>query len=130
MPQAPHKPKDIHSFVAGGTISSYRIIELDADAQEAKQATGAGGPFIGVALFGTDPDPSAAIEEGDVFDAATGGVCHVEYGDTVALGDRLTADSKGRAVATTTDNAEIIGTAEAAGENGEIGAVRINPGRY
>lgn len=128
--QGPNTPKGIRSFVAGGTISSYRLVQADAAEQEAKQAADVAKPIIGVALPGTDPDASAAISENDVFDVATGGTAHVEYGGAVNKEDALTTDSVGRAVATTTAGQNIIGYAEVDGEAGDVGSVRIAPSRY
>ena len=57
-----------------------------------------------------------------------GGRTKVKLGGTVAVGDRLTADSNGAAVATTSGGAEYGLTAETAGVAGDIIPVTVTPG--
>lgn len=51
----------------------------------------------------------------------------VIYGDTVSVGDRLTSDADGKAIATTTTGNVVIGTAVKAGAVNDIGEVEMAP---
>jgi hypothetical protein len=92
-------------------------------------ADGTGVPATDATAFtaGVSSDIDTAVgERASVF--MNGNIADVVYGGTVSRGDALTADASGRAVATTTTGARIVGFAEVSGVVGDIGSVIITPG--
>ena len=115
-------PTLIKNKGAEAAVAAYRIVKHGA-AGGVVQASDASAALIGVAI----ELPAAA---GDRIDVAQAGIAYVEFGGTVAAGAALTADADGKAVAaapTTGANAYIIGFAEEAGADGDIGSVLIAP---
>lgn len=114
------------THTADGAIAPYRIVKHgDADGDVA-QATASTEVLIGIA--GRLPADAA----GDRIDIHRGGIAEVEFGGSVTRGNPLTTDSVGRAVAAAPGagvNAHIIGFAEVSGVSGDIGSVRVAPGR-
>jgi hypothetical protein len=111
---------------AEGAIGKYRIAKFGAADGGVAQATAATE-----ALMGVNVDVPAA-EAGDRVDICRNGITPVEYGDDVAAGALLTADSDGKAVPAAKPAAgalvRTIGTAEVAGADGDIGSIDVRPG--
>lgn len=103
--------------VASGAINPYRITATSAEGVE-EQASAATDPLSGVVVGPT------AIADGGRLEVYKDGIRPVEYGATVAAGEKLTADSVGRAIPATTGQ-ESIGIAQEAGGVGTIGSVWI-----
>ena len=99
---------DFRGRVAEALVEKYRIV---------KAGTAVGACIKAVAatdkLLGTSAELDTAI--GDVVDIAVGPVPKVKLGGTVAVGDALTSDANGKAIATTTIGNRVIGFAEVAG---------------
>jgi len=92
-------------------------------------ADGTGVPAVDATAFipGVSSEIDTEVgERASVF--MNGNIADVIYGGTVARGDALTADAQGRAVATTTTGARIVGFAEVSGVLGDIGSVVVTPG--
>jgi hypothetical protein len=127
---------NIISFKAGGNITPSRfvIVDTSADRQvvQASSATAAG--IIGVSQMGTRRTPYSLLDDGycaiateDVEVFCTGSEPLLELGGTVATGDRLTADSNGKGITTTTDANEWGAIALEAGVSGGLCRVRVEP---
>ena len=104
----------IKTFNAGAAVAARRIVKFGADERNVVVGAAATDKLIGVS---------------DDIAAASGDP--VEYGGTVAIGDLLTSDSTGRAVAATPSagtNNRIIGVAMVAGVVSDLGAVLIGQG--
>jgi len=92
-------------------------------------ADGTGVPAVDSAAFivGVSSDIDTAVgERASVF--MNGNIADVIYGGNVTRGDALTADANGRAIATTTIGARIVGFAEVSGVAGDIGSAVVSPG--
>ncbi len=113
------------TFIAGGAIAEYRIVQFGASDREALQASAATQKFAGVAGL---PKGVAAVS-GDSIDVIKSGVAEVIYGSNVAVGDVLTADAQGRAVVAADGNS-VIGIAQITGVSGDLGAVQIQFGKH
>lgn len=112
----------IKACYAGAAILPFRIVKHGAADAFAIQSAAAGDASFGVS------DSLGAAAANDPVDIIRGGIAEVIYGGTVTRGDALTSDSQGRAVATTTGGARIIGFAEVSGVVGDRGSVFIAPG--
>ncbi|MEM9118507.1 MAG: capsid cement protein [Cyanobacteria bacterium P01_F01_bin.56] len=107
------------AFTAGGAIPAHTII---------KGHTTAGEVVVGAAatdkVFGVSTEVDAAT--GDRVDVyLPGSIAPVIYGGAIEVGDLLTSDANGHAVATTTANDRVIGVAMTAGADNDIGHVCI-----
>lgn len=111
----------IKSFQADGAITANRIVKL-VNELEVAQASAASDAMVGVADLGAADNATVSI--------VLGGIAQVTYGGTVTAGAWLTADSSGRAIATTTAGNVVIGKAMAAGVIGDLGSVLLAPSRY
>lgn len=116
-------PTLIKNKVAEADVAAYRIVK-HGSAGGVVQAADASAALVGISI----ELPAAA---GARLDVAQGGIPSVEYGDTIAAGDPLTADADGKAVKAApaaAQNAFIIGFAEVDGVAGDIGSVLFAPG--
>ncbi len=113
----------ITNHVADGAVKAHRIVIHGAKAGQAKEASDATKPPIGV---------SHAIDAADDarLDVHREGIAEIEYGGTVAAGDCLKATADGKAVSTTTANDWCVGVADRAGVTGDIGSAHVRPLRY
>ena len=110
-------PLLIKSFAAGAATSPFRIVKFGADDRHVIQATAATDGLLGV----TNELPANAAEQ--LADVILQGIAEVELGGTVALTDKVTADSVGRGVAAapaTGVNNRVIGLPLIAGVSGDI----------
>lgn len=108
------------TLIAGAAVAARRIVKPGASDTQAVQAAAATDKIIGVSDLGG--------ASGEPFDVIVDGIAFVEYGGAVAMGDLLTADANGRAIATTIASNRIVGVAMLSGVSGDIGSVRIAPG--
>ncbi len=118
-----HNPLLTKSFVAGAAVAGYRIVK-QSDDNTVVQAAAATDKLTGIA-------DNLGIENGKRGDVHLAGAAEVEYGGNVAVGDPLTADANGKAVAAAPGagvNNRIIGFALVAGASGDIGSCSIAPG--
>lgn len=128
----------IKTLAAGGDINPRRIVRYGADADTVVQASASSQTLLGVSKV---PDalldpivlgaaaPTIKAVAGNAVDVILDGVAEVEYGGTVAVGDLLTTDSVGRAIAAAAplaSNIRTIGMATVAGVTGSIGCVLLN----
>lgn len=105
--------QDFRGRVAEGAVAKYRIVKSGTAAGSCVQAAAATDK-----LLGTSDELDHVI--GETVDIAVGPVPFVTLGGTVAVGDWLTSDASGRAIATTTAGNQVIGRAEIAGVSGDI----------
>ncbi len=118
-----HNPLLTKSFVAGAAVAAYRIVKQSDD------------NTVVVGAAATDKLMGISDNLGSVSGARcevhlTGAV-EVEYGGNVAVGDPLTSDGTGKAVAAAPGagvNNRIIGFALVAGAASDIGSCSIAPG--
>ena len=112
------------SLTATTAIPARTLVKFGA-------ADGAGVPAVDAAafIFGVSGDIDTAVGERCSVHSI-GNIADVVYGGTVTRGAALTADANGKAVATTTAGAFIVGYAEVSGVSGDIGTVIVAPGRY
>jgi hypothetical protein len=99
---------DFRGRVAEAAVEGYRIIKTGAAAGSCIKAAAATDK-----LLGTSDELDHTV--GEVVDLAVGPVPKVKLGGAVAVGDALTSDANGKAIATTTTGNRIIGFAESAG---------------
>lgn len=116
-------PGLITAHVAEAAITAYSIVKHGTDDGEVLLADDDDELLIGVSS-------EIASEIGEHTDVIRGGLAPVIYGGTVAAGALLTADATGRAVATTTAGAWVVGFAEVSGVVGDRGSVFVQPFRY
>lgn len=110
----------IKSFDAGAAVAAYRIVKHGSGDTAAIQSDDPADAHIGIANW-------LGAGSGERLDVVLSGVAEVEYGGNVTRGDWLTADSDGKAVATTTAAANAIGKAMVSGVAGDIGSVLLAP---
>lgn len=105
--------------VAGESMltKKYYIVQLDASGN-IEVAEGATDLIVGVLQNKPDTGEAAVVR--------FGGTSKVICGGTVAIGDWLTTDSSGKAIATTTDGNITIGRALYAGDDGDITEVQMS----
>lgn len=112
---------DFRGRLAEGAVAALSII---------KPGTGVGGCLAASAatdkLLGTSDE--LAHVAGEMVDFAVGPVPKVRLGGTVAVGDALTSDASGAAIATTTTGNRVIGFAEVAGAAGDVVTYLRSPG--
>lgn len=115
----------IKNLTAAAAIAAYRIVEFAAAAGEVQTATASTDMLLGV----TGPKGADA---GDRIDVCLDGIRDIEFGGTVTQGAFVTADANGKAVAAAPGagvNAYIIGQAMVSGVDGDIGSIKLAPGR-
>lgn len=105
---------------AGAAIAAFKIVKWSDADSKVVAAAAATDKLIGV-------NESLDVAEGERIDVCRIGIAAVLYGGTVTRGDKLTADSQGRAVRSTNNGDQVIGTAEVSGVVGDIGSVLIVP---
>lgn len=105
--------------VAGESLltKKYYIVQLNATGG-IEVAEGATDLIVGVLQNKPDTGEAAVVR--------FGGTTKVICGDTVAIGDWLTTDSSGKAIATTTDGNIVIGRALYAGGADDIVEVQMS----
>jgi hypothetical protein len=115
-----NNPDRIKNYIAESAIGQYRIGKFGSTDDMIVQANAASDSLIGVCC----QPGGAAI--GDRADMVLTGATEVEYGGSVARGDRLTTDASGRAVTASPSTGvinNIIGLAMESGIAGTIGSV-------
>lgn len=106
---------------ATGEVKPFRALVGTTTDGVVAQATGATGKLVGVSgEFGTPA-------EGGDLSMYYAGICPLEYGDDVAFGDPLTADSEGRFVLAEPGE-RYLAIAFEKGDEGTIGSGLIAPG--
>jgi len=107
---------------AGAAIGARKICQITGNNQAA-QAVAASLDLVGVS-------GSRAVAANDTVEVALSGIAEVELGGNVAAGAWVTADANGDAVATTGDDAGVVGICIVGGADGDIGEVLIAPGTF
>lgn len=114
----------VKTFTAGAAVNRKRIVKFGSSDRQAILAAAATDLLMGVS------DSLGAAATGDQCDVIMSGIADVEYGGTVTRGQKLTADSSGRAVTAAPaagSNVQVIGVAQVSGVVGDIGKVLIMP---
>ena len=112
------------AYSPGAAVAAYRIVKFSADGTVI-QAAAVTDKSIGVSTA------LAAASTDTRVDVIRQGIAEVTYGGNVAVGDLLTSDADGKAVAAAPAagvNNRIIGIAEVAGVSGDVGSMLISPG--
>lgn len=105
MASAGRDPRGIVTRLAGATVNFNRFVKKGATDAKVIQAAAATDKGYGVSL----PDlKKTSYAADDILPVATRGVVNVEAGAAVAVQDRLTSDSVGRAVKA----ASLVGTVD------------------
>ena len=107
----------IKTFIADEAIAANLIVKIGSAAGYAGVADAATDKVLGVA------DSIGADAAGDNVDVVLSGIAWVKAGDTITLGDWLTAESGGRAVPAApaaTATANVIGRALAGAADGDL----------
>ncbi|MFO0467626.1 MAG: capsid cement protein [bacterium] len=113
------------TLIAGAAVTKNRVLKFGADDLSAIHAAASTDLLMGVS-------DNLGASSGEPFDVIIDGIALVEYGGNVTRGDMLTSDSVGRAVAAAPAagvNARVIGVSMISGVLGDIGSVRLAPGR-
>lgn len=100
-------------YVATAALADGIIVKLASGNVVVSAA--ATNKFIGVTVGAI-----AAGETGTIRLRSTAGTLKVKTGGTIAVGDRVTSDAAGKAVATTTAADEVLGMALEAGVTGDF----------
>lgn len=115
----------IHAFTrpAAADYSSgqYTLMTVDANGR-ALQGTTTTAPFIGVLMN----KPAAADQAAEI--AGPGSIVKCLSGDTIAEGDKVTAEAGGKALATTTEPNHYAGVAISPAGDGEYFELMVMPG--
>lgn len=121
----PHRHEGLtQTLRATAAIAKFRIVK-QAGLETVTQASAASDKLFGVSR-------EAAGAANDPIDIIVEGVAYVDYGGTIAVGDWLTADGDGKAVAAATTAAstgQVIGKAQIAGVTGDTGSVHLEQGQ-
>ena len=115
----------VKQFLAGAAVVKHRIVKFSA-ADTVIQGAAVGDQLIGVA------DELGADAAADRIDVVMSGIVVCDAGGTIALGDHLTTDSTGQAVAAAPAsgvNNSIIGFALKAASDGDLIPVLLAPGQ-
>lgn len=110
------------TFLAGATVAANRIVKFGADKLHVIQGAAATDKLIGV----SDNIGATAAEES--FDVILDGIALVKCGGVVAIGDLVTSDATGQALATTAATNRWIGMAMEDGVAGDLIGIRLSPG--
>lgn len=116
----------IKNCTAAAVVEPRRIVKFGATEGEVLKAAASTDLLLGV----TGPRGADAV--GDRLDVCLGGIHDVDFGGTIAQGAFVTSDANGKAVAAAPGagvNAVIIGQAMVPGVDGDIGSIKIVPGR-
>ena len=115
----------IHAFTrpaaANYATNQYCLMVLDSDGK-ALLATTTTASFIGVLMN----KPSAEDQAAEI--AGVGSIVKVLSGDTIAEGDKITAEAGGKALATTTSPNHYAGIAISPASDGEYFEMIVSPG--
>lgn len=84
-----NNPGLIKNFTASGAIAPCRIVKIGADC--VAQASAATDAMVGVS-------ERLGAADGERIDIVLSGIAEVDAGGSITVGDRLTADSDGKAV--------------------------------
>ena len=104
---------------AESAIGAYRIVTRGTSDSLDAQAVSSSDALLGVNGLG-------AVVAGRRYDLGVSGLHPVEYGGEVVRGNKLTTDSTGRAVASSSSTDRILGIAWEDGTEGIIGSVLIS----
>lgn len=117
---------DFRTKVAEATVEGYRIVKAGTAVGTCVKAAAATDKLLGT----SDGDDAGIISfaAGDAVDVAVGPVGKVRLGGTVAVGDILTSNADGKAIATTTAGNRYIGLAEVAGVADDVITYLRSPG--
>lgn len=121
------------SFIADGDIYPCRFVMPAGTTKDGRivQATAATDNLWGISQQHVrrsqyvDTSGKAAAQNEPIRMFEFGEECYLELAGTVSQGSRLTADTNGKGVATTTDKDRIGAQALAAGVSGEIIPVKV-----
>jgi len=105
---------------AAANIAPFRILKGNANDGEVLQSAAAGDKHLGV----SGADGAAAGEPCDMF---IDGVCRLEYGGNLSVGDPFTSDVDGKAILALPGQRH-MGFAHENGDAGTIGSGQIAPG--
>jgi hypothetical protein len=100
-------------YVATAAVGEGIIVKLSSG--QAVVATAATDKFIGVTM-----NKAAAGETASIRLRSSQGTIKVKAGGTIAVGDKLTTNGSGQAIATVTAGNEILGMALEAGASGDM----------
>lgn len=118
------------TFNAGAAVPQARIVKFGADERTVVVGAAVGDAIFGVSAFvGTGASDYASGKPVDVY---TAGIVDVTYGGSVTVGDWLTTNGTGQAVASAPAagaNNNVIGRAMVGGASGDLGKVLISIGR-
>jgi len=123
--------KATKTYLAGATITQYRIAKVGADDNHVIQGAAATDKLLGVVDIPGAPASTSLAEE--PVDVVLAGPALVEAGGTFAGGDLLSADSSGRAIlaaASAGANVRTIGTALKSAVIGDIVLIYVTQGSF
>lgn len=83
----------VKTYLADAAITKRRIVKFGSADNKAAQASTNSDRFLGVC-----EGALGAASAGDPVDVIRSGIANVDYGGTITRGDRLTADSNGKAI--------------------------------
>lgn len=104
---------DFRPLTAEAVVNDYRIVKAGVNPATCVQAAAAADKLLGTS-------DELVTQIGDVVDVAVGPVPKVRLGGNVVVGDWLTSDANGKAIATTTAGHQVIGRAEVAGAADDV----------
>lgn len=114
----------VETFISAADLSAkqYFVAQLDANGK-ADLASAVTQDLLGIIMDG-------GAASGDPVAVCTAGVAKAISGGTINEGDRLTTDSAGKVIATTTAADELIGWALQAAASGDYVEIRVQRGIY
>ena len=84
----------VQTKIASGAVANRRIVAFGSADNTAIQAAASTNKFLGV----SDLPLGASAATGEPFDVIRCDIAEVDFGGTITRGDRLTADSNGKAI--------------------------------
>ncbi len=124
--------------VASGNITPSSFVKLTTTAVGKVTLAGAGEKIFGISQEGSRRTPYGGLDDGYAAIAGENvriygpgdGLCMLQLGGTVTIGDRLKSDASGFGVVTTTNLDEWGAIAHASGVSGELIPVQVTfPGQ-
>jgi len=116
--------EQLFSIKAGADLSSLQhyIVKLGSTEDTIEKSTAASDAILGV----LQNKPTS----GQMASVAVGGITKVIAGGSVSAGNLVTADSNGKAIATTSGGDHVLGMALQAASTGDIFAIEIRKFNY
>lgn len=111
---------DTPTFVADAAMVQYTLVKLDSTENQVTEAAANTDEAVGIVQRAVD-------NAGEHVAVKVDGFSFVEAAGTIAIGDKLTPTTAGKAIKTTTATHHVFGVALSAGNSGDRVEVKLYP---